>query len=75
MFAPCRNLPEHAPATPLENFTFVGEATVDVDLWGDLGSKTGVFVRVQGRHELQHGDELLLGRTRLRLDLKPLLTH
>ena len=31
----------------------------------DLGSRTGVFVRVRGEQELTHGDELLIGRTRL----------
>jgi pSer/pThr/pTyr-binding forkhead associated (FHA) protein len=35
----------------------------------DLGSRTGVFVRVRGEHELNHGDELLIGRTRLVVDL------
>ena len=36
----------------------------------DLGSRTGVFVRVRGEQELSHGDELLIGRTRLVVDLK-----
>jgi hypothetical protein len=31
----------------------------------DLGSRTGVFVRILGKQELVHGDELLIGRTRL----------
>jgi hypothetical protein len=35
----------------------------------DLGSRTGVFVRVRGAQELAHGDELLVGRTRLVLDM------
>jgi len=35
----------------------------------DLGSRTGVFVRVHGEQELTHGDELLIGRTRLVVDL------
>jgi pSer/pThr/pTyr-binding forkhead associated (FHA) protein len=35
----------------------------------DLGSRTGVFVRVMGQHELSHGDEILVGRTRLMVDL------
>ncbi len=35
----------------------------------DLGSRTGVFVRVDGEEELGHGDELLVGRTRLVVDL------
>ncbi|HKO46589.1 MAG TPA: FHA domain-containing protein [Polyangiaceae bacterium] len=34
----------------------------------DLGSRTGVFVRVRGEQELSHGDELLIGRTRLVVD-------
>jgi hypothetical protein len=34
----------------------------------DLGSRTGVFVRVRGEQELTHGDELLVGRTRLVVD-------
>jgi FHA domain len=34
----------------------------------DLGSRTGVFVRVRGEQELTHGDELLIGRTRLVVD-------
>ena len=37
----------------------------------DLGAKSGVFVRVTGRHPLEHGDELLVGRTRLQVDLGP----
>jgi len=35
----------------------------------DLGSCTGVFVRVRGEQELSQGDELLIGRTRLVVDL------
>jgi hypothetical protein len=35
----------------------------------DLSSRTGVFVRVRGAQELVSGDELLVGRTRLVLDL------
>jgi hypothetical protein len=35
----------------------------------DLGSRTGVFVRIRGEQELVHGDELLVGRTRLVVDL------
>ena len=35
----------------------------------DLTSRTGVFVRVRGAQELVHGDELLVGRTRLVLDI------
>ena len=36
----------------------------------DLGSRTGVFVRIRGEQELAHGDELLVGRTRLVVDLR-----
>jgi hypothetical protein len=32
------------------------------------GSHTGVFVRIKGEQELVGGDELLVGRTRMRLD-------
>ncbi len=35
----------------------------------DLSSRTGVFVRIHGEQELVHGDELLIGRTRLVVDL------
>jgi pSer/pThr/pTyr-binding forkhead associated (FHA) protein len=35
----------------------------------DLSSRTGVFVRVRGQQALRHGDELLVGRTRLAVDL------
>jgi predicted component of type VI protein secretion system len=37
----------------------------------DLGSRTGVFVRVRGEQALAHGDELLVGRTRLVVDTTP----
>ncbi|MDP9035891.1 MAG: FHA domain-containing protein [Myxococcota bacterium] len=33
----------------------------------DLGSGTGVFVRIKGEQELVNGDELLVGRTRMTL--------
>ncbi|HWA70890.1 MAG TPA: FHA domain-containing protein [Polyangiaceae bacterium] len=36
----------------------------------DLGSRTGVFVRIRGEQEISHGDELLVGRTRLVVDHK-----
>lgn len=35
----------------------------------DLLSRTGVFVRIRGEQELAQGDELLVGRTRLVIDL------
>jgi pSer/pThr/pTyr-binding forkhead associated (FHA) protein len=37
----------------------------------DLTSRTGVFVRVRGEQQLKHGDELLVGRTRLVVDASP----
>lgn len=40
----------------------------------DLASRTGVFVRIQGMQELIHGDELLVGRTRLIVDLGVAMT-
>ena len=45
------------------------EEQANVIVLTDLGSRTGVFVRVKGEHELAHGDELLVGRTRLMVDL------
>ena len=36
----------------------------------DLGARSGVFVRIKGRQALVHDDELLVGRTRLRVDLE-----
>ena len=35
----------------------------------DLGSRTGVFVRIKGEQELLAGDELLVGRTRLAVEI------
>ncbi|MEN9580676.1 MAG: hypothetical protein RJA70_3685 [Pseudomonadota bacterium] len=35
----------------------------------DLGSRTGVFVRIRGEFELRSGDEILVGRTRLVVQL------
>jgi hypothetical protein len=37
----------------------------------DLQSRTGVFVRLEGEQEITHGDELIVGRTRLVVDLSP----
>lgn len=37
----------------------------------DLGSRTGVFVRIKGEQELVNGDEIIVGRTRLQLELLP----
>jgi hypothetical protein len=33
----------------------------------DMQSRTGVFVRVKGEQEVLDGDEILVGRTRLRV--------
>ena len=35
----------------------------------DLGSRTGVFVRIKGEQELVAGDEVMVGRTRMALDI------
>jgi len=35
----------------------------------DLGSRTGVFVRVKGEQEIVQSDEIVVGRTRLLVDL------
>jgi hypothetical protein len=35
----------------------------------DLGAQTGVFVRIKGEQELVNGDELLVGRTRLVVEM------
>ena len=37
----------------------------------DLGSRTGVFVRIKGEQELVGGDEVMVGRTRMQLDVLP----
>jgi hypothetical protein len=34
----------------------------------DLGSRTGVFVRIKGEQELIPGDEIIVGRTRMQLE-------
>ena len=47
------------------------EEQAGVIILADLGSRTGVFVRIKGEQELVHGDELLIGRTRLLLDTTP----
>ena len=35
----------------------------------DLESRTGVFVRIRGEQRLTHGDEIIVGRTRMRVEL------
>lgn len=37
----------------------------------DLESRNGVFVRTRGRQELVNGDELVIGRTHLVVDIEP----
>ena len=37
----------------------------------DLGSRTGVFVRIKGEQELVAGDEIIVGRTRMMLESLP----
>jgi hypothetical protein len=37
----------------------------------DLQSRTGVFVRVKSEERLDHGDQIVVGRTRLAIDLSP----
>jgi predicted component of type VI protein secretion system len=53
-------------ADPLvsDQHCLIEEQAGDV-LLTDLGSRTGVFVRIKGEQELVNGDELLVGRTRL----------
>jgi pSer/pThr/pTyr-binding forkhead associated (FHA) protein len=46
------------------------EEQAEVFVLTDLGARSGVFVRVAGRQALAHGDELLVGRTRLRVELE-----
>ncbi len=45
------------------------EETAGTILLTDLGSRTGVFVRIKGEQELVDSDELLVGRTRLHVEL------
>jgi hypothetical protein len=35
----------------------------------DLGSRSGVYVRIRGEQRMLHGDEILVGRTRLAVEL------
>lgn len=41
----------------------------------DLESRNGVFVRTRGRQELVNGDEIVIGRTHLVVDIEPQATH
>ena len=52
------------PLAPLRRAARAGAVVLT-----DLGSRTGVFVRIRGEQELSQNDELLVGRTRLMVDL------
>lgn len=58
------------PDDPLvsEQHCLIEEAAGTVMLT-DIGSRTGVFVRIRGEQELSRGDELLIGRTRLVIEI------
>ena len=58
------------PDDPLvgEQHCLIEEAAGTVMLT-DLDSRTGIFVRIRGEQELARGDELLIGRTRLVIDI------
>jgi hypothetical protein len=45
------------------------EEQAEVFVLTDLGAKSGVFVRVNGRQALATGDQILVGRTRLLVDV------
>ena len=64
------------------DFVFTADPLVDDQHWlveeqagsivlTDLGSRTGVFVRIKGEQELVTGDEVLVGRTRLAVEVLP----
>lgn len=58
------------PSDPLVNDQHcLIEEQAGTILLTDLGSRTGVFVRIKGEQELLQGDELLVGRTRLQVDI------
>jgi pSer/pThr/pTyr-binding forkhead associated (FHA) protein len=58
------------PSDPLvsEQHCLIEEQAATI-LLTDLDSRTGVFVRIKGEQELVGGDELLVGRTRLSVEL------
>jgi hypothetical protein len=57
------------PGDPLisEQHCFIEEQAGDI-LLSDYNSATGVFVRIKGEQELLHGDEIIVGRTRLMVE-------
>jgi pSer/pThr/pTyr-binding forkhead associated (FHA) protein len=54
------------PGDPLisDQHCFIEEQAGDI-LLTDYGSGSGVFVRIKGEQELDQGDEILVGRTRM----------
>jgi FHA domain len=58
------------PSDPLvsEQHCLIEEQAATI-LLTDLGSRTGVFVRIKGEQQLVAADELLVGRTRLVLEM------
>ena len=60
------------PNDPLvsEQHCYIEEQAGEIVLT-DLQSRTGVFVRIKGEQELSHGDEVIVGRTRMVVDLTP----
>lgn len=58
------------PSDPLvsEQHCLIEEQAGSI-LLTDLGSRTGVFVRIKGEQELVDADELLVGRTRLQVEI------
>lgn len=61
------------PRDPLvAAFHCVIEEQAEAFVLSDLGARSGVFVRVRGKHALGHGDEIVVGRTRLVVDLSPM---
>lgn len=53
-------------------FHCVIEEQAEAFILSDLGARSGVFVRVGGKQRLQHQSEIMVGRTRLLVDLTPL---
>jgi len=51
------------------------EEQAGVIVLSDLGSLSGVFVRIKGQQELLDGDEILVGRTRMTLHVTQALPH
>ncbi len=52
-------------------FHCVIEEQAEAFILSDLGARSGVFVRVAGKQKILHGSELMVGRTRLLVDLSP----